>query len=60
MKLLAVTLAALALTALPADVSPAGSARANVCDVEDLECHEEKARCHLAPVLEGEWRACPR
>lgn len=61
MKLLAITLAALALLALPAaDVSPVGSARANVCDVDDLECHEAKARCYLAPVLEGEFRACPR
>ena len=62
MKLLALaTLAAVALVALPAaGFSPVDTARANVCDVDDLECHEEKARCYLAPVLEGELRPCPR
>ena len=55
------TLAALALLAVPAsDVSPVGSARANVCDVDDVECHEQKVRCHVEPLLEGEIRACPR
>lgn len=62
MKLLAVaTLLALALVALPAgDLSPVDTASANVCRVPDVECHEAKLRCYLAPVLEGEFRACPR
>lgn len=62
MKLLAIaTLVALALVSIPApDVSPAGIATANVCDLDDVECHEQKARCFLSIVLEGEFRACPR
>lgn len=54
------TLAALALVAVPAEHAPVGTAAAVVCDVDDIQCHQQQLRCHLGIVEDGRPRACPR
>lgn len=42
--LLVITLAALALVAVPHEAAPVGTAAAVVCDVDDVECHVNRAK----------------
>lgn len=50
MKLVVLTLAALALLAAPAEVAPVGLAAADLCDLEDTKCHVRKLReCFVNP-----------
>ena len=59
MKLLAIgLLLALALVVLPVDDLVVGTASAVVCRVDDVECHEQQARCWVRAIVEG--GACPR